>query len=120
MVKSHIAVAFPLTLHKPVVSYLKLIHFHFFVGKGFHHPDAGKVIFNLGVDIGNPGPVFYKGAFHLNVEVKGIDQHNRNDGKGYESQPPVDGKENGKGANQLNNGNDNILGAVVEQLADFK
>ena len=47
---------------KTIILVSKLFLFGVFIGKGFHHPDAGQIIFNLGVDVANSLAIGLKGA----------------------------------------------------------
>ena len=83
MIAGHVAVTVLFGRQKSLISFFKLVQFHFLIGKGFHHPDAGQVILNLAVDFCDFYPVPLKSPFHPGIKIHGVHQHYRYKGKRY-------------------------------------
>ena len=60
MVSAHIKITVFFRRQKTAIPFRKLFFFHLLIGKRFYDSDAGKIVFNLCIDIGNSCPVFYR------------------------------------------------------------
>ena len=67
MVKSHIAVADPFTVHESLISLGKFFHLDLFVSEGFHGPDAGQAVLDLGIDIRDLFPPKLESPLHPSI-----------------------------------------------------
>ena len=117
---AHIVITVFLCREKGIVPLLELVVLDFFIGKRFYNTDAGEIILDLGIDVGDLLAVSFKGAAHFAVEEEGEQEHKWEDDKSCQNEPAVDIHQDDKSACDLQDREDDIFGTMVEQFRDIE
>ena len=120
MEAAHGVIGIPAGEAEPAVALLKLLLLLVRVGEGLGDPDAADGAFQGGVDIRHGRPGIPEGLAHLAAEGPGDDHEEGDAGEDDEGEPDIDGAEIDEGDHDADDGDDDILRAMVGQLADIE
>ena len=115
----HGLVLVPAGLHIHAVAALEFFLFLRGVGKGLGDPDAGDGALQRGIDLGDGLAALPEGQGHFVPDFDGNHQQHRHTQENDQGQPEVDGGKIDKGNDHGDGADDEILRAVMGQLADL-
>ncbi len=108
------------SVHELLVALPELFHFPLAVGIGLGHTDAGDAALHGGVDCGVAFAAVIEGPAHGPAEIERHHHQNGHTGEDDQGQYRVDHDQVAKGQNDHHRADQQILGAVVGQLADLE
>ena len=120
MIACHIAVSHTLGIHEALIPFTELLNLTFLISKGFYHPDSGKAILDLTIDLTHTHTILFKCAFHFLVVDQRVDQHDDHNGKTQQRHLWLYIQKNDQRSEQLDHGDQNILRSMMKKLGNVK
>lgn len=103
-----------------LVGFPEFLQLQGFIRKALHHADPFEGIHNGGIDARDLFPVVRECGFHAFVLDGRKPQHDQGHGPQAQTQLPVDAQHDGEGAEDLDQGNEQILRPMVCQFGDVE
>ena len=117
---THLVVEFALGDLEFLVRRVEFVDLLFLVGKGARRADAGERRLDADIDGGSLLLLAARGCRHLAAARHDDRDEHRQDARHDQRKPPLDGKQDGKRADDRQRRNEQVLGAVVGELRDLK